>query len=159
MNHLKLYLDTSVISAHFDLQKPVRQLITQKWIENDSSNYSLYISTLVLEEINRTSNDQLKSNMLGFIDSYNIIILDINKKITELASQYRKAILKNEIADTIHIATASYYKLDAIVSWNFKHIVNLNTISVIHKLNQKNNFNIVEILTLEQLGGSKYGNL
>jgi hypothetical protein len=39
----KLYLDTSIPSAFFDTSKPMRQLITQKWFENDASGFELYI--------------------------------------------------------------------------------------------------------------------
>ena len=34
----KIYLDTSVPSAYYDASKPIRQLITQKWFENESKN-------------------------------------------------------------------------------------------------------------------------
>ena len=40
----KIYLDTSIPSAYFDTSKPLRQLITQKWFENNASTYELYIS-------------------------------------------------------------------------------------------------------------------
>lgn len=56
----KLYLDTSIISAYFDVKKPVRQIITQKWIENDIKKYLPYFSTLVLEEIEQTRDADLK---------------------------------------------------------------------------------------------------
>ena len=49
--------------------------------------------------------------------------------------------------------------MGAIVSWNFKHIVNLKTINAIHQVNLNNDYGILEILTIEQLGGHKYGNL
>lgn len=48
---IRLYLDTSVPSAYYDASKPVRQLITQKWFENEASSYELYISVTAIEEI------------------------------------------------------------------------------------------------------------
>jgi len=83
----------------------------------------------------------------------------IQNEIINLANLYRKEILTNEINDTIHIACASFNKLDIIVSWNFKHIVNFKTINSIHKINKENKFNIIEILSPQNLGGYKYGNL
>ena len=47
----KIYLDTSVISAYFDSRKPNRQTVTQKWFRNDLENFTLYASTLVVNEI------------------------------------------------------------------------------------------------------------
>jgi predicted nucleic acid-binding protein len=51
MMKLKIYLDTSVISAYFDFRKPIRQLITQKWIQYNAKEFEIFISTLVLDEI------------------------------------------------------------------------------------------------------------
>jgi predicted nucleic acid-binding protein len=155
----KIYLDTSVISAYFDFKKPLRQIITEHWFQKDLINYEYYISTLVLEEIDNNSNNILKSKMLSLISDYNFNLLEINDDIFSLSSKYRSEILKKENNDSIHIATASFYGLDSIVSWNFKHIVNLETMSVIHKINLKNNFGIIEILSPQNLGGNKYGNL
>jgi hypothetical protein len=58
------------------------------------------------------------------------------------------------IDDLIHIATASYFKLDAIVSWNFKRLVNLKTINAIHKINIQREYNIIEELSIENLRGN-----
>ena len=54
----KLYLDTSVSSAFFDTSKPMRQLITQKWLENEAVSYELYISPLTIQEIERLRNPE-----------------------------------------------------------------------------------------------------
>jgi hypothetical protein len=97
--------------------------------------------------------------MLDLIRDFEFQILEINDNIINLAKLYRNEVLKKEISDSIHIAVASYYKLDSIVSWNFKHIVNLDTMSAIHKINIKNNYSIIEILSPQNLGGNKYGNL
>lgn len=97
--------------------------------------------------------------MLGLISTLSAEVLTVNEEIIKLAEFYRKDILKKEINDTIHIAAASYYKLNAIVSWNFKHIVNLETINTIHEINLNHNHGVMEILTIENLGGDKYGNL
>lgn len=59
----------------------------------------------------------------------------------------------------MHIAIATHHRLDAIVSWNFKHLVNLRTIEAIHAVNLKNKYPLLEIITIEQLGGDMYGNV
>jgi hypothetical protein len=95
--------------------------------------------------------------MLTLLNTYSISILAINDDITHLADVYRTQILAKEINDTLHIATATYYGLDAIVSWNFRHIVNLKTMKTIHHINREQQYQAIEILTLEQLGGDQYG--
>ena len=155
----KIYLDTSVISAYFDFKKPVRQLMTQKWIENEVNNFKIYISTIVLDEIENNRNEELKIKMLNLINDLKVSVLIVNDEIKKLAENYRKEILSNEVNDTLHIATSSFNHINAIISWNFRHIVNLNTIEKIHKINIKNNYPLVEIISIENIGGYKYGNI
>lgn len=156
---LKIYLDTSVISAYFDFQKPVRQLITQKWTQQNAKEFDLFVSALVLEEIDKNTDQELKEKMLNLINTLSISILEVNDEIFKLASIYREHTLPQEINDTIHIAIASYYEIDAIVSWNFRHIVNLKTMKMIHKINREQQYQDIQILTIENLGGDQYGTL
>lgn len=97
--------------------------------------------------------------MLNLLNSLSVSILEVDEAIFNLASIYREHILSREINDTMHIAIASYYALDAIVSWNFRHIVNLKTMKAIHEINRKQQYQDIEILTLENLGGDQYGTL
>ncbi|MBF0100957.1 MAG: PIN domain-containing protein [Desulfobacterales bacterium] len=159
MIKLKIYLDTSVISAYFDFHKPLRQAITQKWFLNNAKEFEICISSLVVREINNNTDKELLTNMLNLLNSYSISVLELNENIYRLAEVYRKQVLPGEISDTVHIAAASYYGADAIVSWNFRHIVNLKTMKAIHEINIRENYPAIEILTLENIGGDKYGTL
>lgn len=157
----RIYLDTSIPSAYFDTSKPVRQLITQKWFEKESIDFSLYISTLTLEEIGKLRNTHKGNGILDLIDDYNSQILEITPEAYELSSEYMKqgAIPESEPEDALHIAVAVLNNIEALASWNFKHIVNVNPIRKIHQINQKLKLEIIEIGSLEIFGGFKYGNL
>jgi predicted nucleic acid-binding protein len=159
MKKLKVYLDTSVISAYFDFHKPVRQLVTQKWFQNDIKSVIPCVSVLVIDEINNNPDVQLKMKMLGLIESRGIEVLSLNDDILKLAASYRSKVIPKEINDSVHLAVAAYYSLSAVVSWNFKHIVNLSTIKSIHDINSQKGYPVIEIITVEQLGGDKYGSL
>ncbi len=157
----KLYLDTSIPSAYFDYSKPVRQLITQKWFEYESSNYLLYMSVITIEEIERLQNISKKENIKNLILDYKIKILELHEKAINLSNIYitKGAIPKSEPEDAYHIAIATINKIDCLASWNFKHIVNLNPIKKIHEINKQNNYEIIEIGSLQIFGGAKYGDL
>ena len=159
MKKPKIYLDTSIISAYFDFRKPVRQLITEKWVQNDLPDFEVYISELVLNEINNNTDEKLKEKMLRLLNEIKPINLEINEEVLKIAQIYRNEILSKEINDTVHIAVVSFYGLEILVSWNFRHIVNWRTINTIHKINLRNNLDIIEILSIENLGGEKYGNV
>jgi len=53
--------------------------------------------------------------------------VEITDEILALATKYinEKVVGKTSFDDCIHIATATYHKADILVSWNFKHIVNV----------------------------------
>ena len=156
---LKVYLDTSVLSAYFDLRKPARQLMTQKWFQNDLEKLLPFVSSLVIEEIQAHPKEAIKNEILDLIERSAIRILEIDEKILKIADIYRKKVIPKEVSDSIHLATASYYRMDAVVSWNFKHIVNLKTIKAIHDINRAQGLVPIEIITIEQLGGNSYGSL
>ena len=157
----KIYLDTSVPSAVFDFSKPVRQLMTQKWFENESSNYKLFSSFVAIQEIRKTKNEQRRNQILDFIDEFQVDIIDFDDNTVALAKEYINggAIPNTELEDALHIAVASMNNFTTLVSWNFKHIVSLNPIRKIHEINKRLGFPLVEITTIEMLGGYKYGNI
>lgn len=112
----KLYLDTTIPSAYFDTSKPVRQLITQKWFENDSDHFTLYISVITIMEIEKIKNKIKKENIKKLILDHNIIILDFDDQAKELANQYMQqgAIPKSEPEDAYHIAIATINQIDLL---------------------------------------------
>lgn len=160
-NKIRLYLDTSVPSAYYDTSKPIRQLITQKWFENKASSYKLYTSVTAIDEIDELGNIVKKQNIRELIFDYKVKILELSEEAVNLAYEYmnKGAIPMSEPEDAYHIAIASMNHLDALVSWNFKHIVSVNPIRKIHEINANRNYPIIEIGSLELFGGSEYGNL
>ncbi len=157
----KLYLDTSIPSAYYDNTKPVRQLITQKWFENDAKDFELYASIITINEIKEYLNIEKRDKILKLIDEHSIQILEFTEEAKNLAKLYIDfgAIPKSEPEDAYHIAIATIHKIETLASWNFKHIVSINPIRKIHEINRKNDYEIIEIGTLELYGGSKYGNV
>ncbi len=158
---IRLYLDTTIPSAYYDTSKPVRQLVTQKWFENDSLSYDLFISVTTIDEIDELGNAVKKQNIKQLIVEYNMVILELSKEAVKLAEEYinKGAIPKSEPEDAYHIATASINQLQALASWNFRHIVSVNPIRKIREINIKHGYPIIEIGSLELFGGAKYGNL
>jgi hypothetical protein len=69
--------------------------------------------------------------------------------VEELAHEYMKGgvLGKNCIDDCFHIGYAVVNHCDAIVSWNFKHLVNFKTINRIKVVNSMNHYKEISILT------------
>lgn len=161
MKKLKLYLDTSILSAYFDCSKSLRQLITQKWFENEAGKFNLFISVVTIEEIEKIYNKEKRDNNKSLILKHGIKVLKFAEDARLLAEEYMEqgAIPDSEPEDAYHIAIATLNGIEALASWNFKHIVSLNPIRKIHEINKKREYILVEIGSLEMFGGAKYGDL
>lgn len=131
MKRMKVYLDTSVISYLYQLDVPEKMRETRRlWeIFKEKNTYEVYISDIVLDELSSCNEHKLKIllDYLKEID-YNIITTDENT--IELAEKFVNfGILKQKcFNDCQHIADAILAGCDIIISWNFKHIVNVKTV-------------------------------
>ncbi|OQW91922.1 MAG: hypothetical protein BWK78_03195 [Thiotrichaceae bacterium IS1] len=128
MKKLKLYLETSVWNFYYADDVPEKQAITRQFFHSlPNDKYELYISDAVLDEIEGASHDQ-KNQLLQLTDHYKPVRLDLNTSVYELANAYlRHQILPVKSGyDAQHIAAATVYQLDAIVSWNSRQIANLH---------------------------------
>ncbi len=133
MKKLNIYLDTSVINHLFADDAPEAKLLTielfDKYIK--TKIYNTYISPIVLTEINQTENEDKKVKLISVIKDYDLRILDIetNKNDIEfIAQEYiEQGILpRKSLMDALHIAVCTYYQIDALISWNYKHMANIN---------------------------------
>jgi predicted nucleic acid-binding protein len=128
----KIYLDTSVIS-HLD------QANHPKWTENTlkfweqlkSGRFDVLVSTVVDMEIDDCKEVAKRAKLRGFLDEIEYTMVNIDKEIEDVAKLFiDNDILKpNCMDDALHLAVAMIYNCDSIVSWNFKHIVNYDTIT------------------------------
>jgi predicted nucleic acid-binding protein len=61
---LKIYLDTSIVSAYFDERNPERCELTQSFFAI-LDMYDIFISDITLDEINQTPDIILREKMLS----------------------------------------------------------------------------------------------
>jgi hypothetical protein len=69
-------------------------------------------------------------------------ILPIKKEGIELREQYiaQGIVTRKYLDDALHVATATISNCDIIVSWNFKHIVHYEKISLYNAINKINGY-------------------
>jgi predicted nucleic acid-binding protein len=134
---LKVYLDTSVIS-HLDApdalekQEDTRRL----WQDIQAGKYEVFISPVVIGEVMDCSEPK-RSVLLEYLGAIQHTELKKTDEVLELANQYldAKILKKKSFDDCQHIAYACVYNCDMLVSWNFKHMVNVKTISGVKAAN------------------------
>ena len=137
MKKLKIYLDTSVIS-HLDApDTPEKQEDTRKlWAAIQAGAYEVFISPVVMGELLDCVEPKL-SVLLGWLQAIERTELPESDEVKELAARYLDAgiLWPKSIDDCQHIAYACVYNCDMLVSWYFKHLVNIKTISGVKSVN------------------------
>jgi len=135
----KIYLETTIFNFVFADDAPDKRADTLRLFEEiKAGKYLPYSSVHATGEILKTKDDR-RDKMIDLIKKYKIEILKDTDEIEKLASTYvaEKMIPEKYSDDARHIATASYYGLDMIVSWNFQHIVKVKTITLTESINIK----------------------
>lgn len=148
MRKLKVYLDTSVISYLDQQDAPERMRETHKlWNDFIKGKYEVCLSQLTLDEVGKC--EEPKRNILyDYISDIDYIKLEITAEVFELAQKIiDMGILKaKSFDDCQHIATAVVHDCDCIISWNFKHIVNIKTIRGVRAITNLEGYKGIEII-------------
>ncbi len=136
----KIYLDTSVINFLFADDSPEHQAETWEFFENYilTGAYEIFVSIFVLDEINQTKSVEKKEQLLNVIAEYEIDFLETtDAEIVKLAQSYlaNGAIPPKKLYDALHVAASVFHKIDFLVSWNYKHLANVNRESRINAIN------------------------
>lgn len=143
-----VYLDTTIPSYYFDNRESVQfqSRITKKWFKEESNNFQIYTSEITINELN-SGNYPNKEKILEFSSRYEILPND--EEVRKIAGIYIQNYLmpKDFEGDAMHLAFASYFKIDFLLTWNCNHLANANKKQHIYSLNTKLNLNVPEIIT------------
>ena len=150
---LKIYLDTSVISYLLQTDAPERMVRTlQLWEKFKTDIYDIYLSQVTLTEISRCDENKLNF-LLEKLSEIKYTTLALNEDVYKLVSEVIETgiLTQKSYDDCTHIAVAVLNNCDIIVSWNFKHMVNIKTIKGIRTITNLKGYNSIEIITPETL--------
>lgn len=139
----RIYLDTSVIGGYLDQE--FQEWSKQLFAEFKAGEKIAVISDITLDELERAR--QEVRDLLKLIPEESKEYIFNDEEAEDLADVYLKegAITKKWHEDALHIAIATINKVDVLVSWNFKHIVNLDKIKKYNGVNLKHGYTILEI--------------
>ncbi len=148
MRKLKVYLDTSVVSYLSQEDSPERMKDTlELWKDFVNGKYEIYLSQITIDEIEKCS--EPKRNVLyDHLSDIEYTKLEINTEIVELAQKIiDMGILRpKSFDDCQHIAVAVVNNCDCILSWNFKHIVNIKTIRGVRAITNLEGYKGIDII-------------
>lgn len=149
----RIYTDTSVLGGCEDeeFRAPSLRLL-QAFIRGD---IRLVLSELTVRELE--SAPQTVRALVARVPVLHIEPLSISSDAEELAAAYIRdgAIGDGKRVDALHIALATAARVDVLVSWNFKHIVNLQRIHAYNAVNLKLGYPLLEIRTPKEVVGDE----
>ncbi len=75
--------------------------------------------------------------LLHLTTQYRYEELEINQAVLQLTNQYlaHGTLPVTAEIDATHAAVATVYELDALISWNLKHLANLNKMTKLNAVN------------------------
>lgn len=140
---LRIYIDTSVIGGCED--EEFSEWSIQLFEEIRQGSRIAVISDLTRRELEGAP-DSVRQVSLSLPDA-NVENVFLTEEAETLAQNYIKDGVVNikHIVDAQHIAIASVERVDVLVSWNFRQIVNLNCIHAFNSVNLKSGYPLLEI--------------
>mgnify|MGYP002785580261 CR=1 FL=1 len=141
----RLYLDTSVFGGYFDEEFALHTIPLFNRLQR--GDFILLFSTITQDELIQAP-EKVKE-LVRSLKAETTELLNMTDEAVELATEYiaERVVGKTSYADCLHIALATINRADFLVSWNFKHIVNVQRISGYNSINIKNGYKQIEIRT------------
>lgn len=139
----RIYIDTSVIGGYYDTEF---EIVTKRLFDRIiNKDFSIYFS-----EVNETElmlAPQHIQDVKSLIPLGCLTFIEMSEEVEMLAQTYiaEKALGKASENDAYHIALSSVYRLDCLISWNFKHIVNFDKIKMFNSINMRLGYPLIDI--------------
>jgi len=147
-----VYLDTSIPSYLFDNRDNLKTYIeiTQAWWEQERHNFEIWISQETITELSQ-GNYPSQQDTLESVSQ--LQVLQPCQQIANIAQVYLDNYLMPRVlkGDALHLAYASFYKMDFLLTWNCNHLANANKKQHISIINTRLKLFTPELVTPSQL--------
>ncbi len=145
----RLYLDTSVFGGYFDAEF---ELWTKLLFDKIKEGKYIILYSQVNELELELAPERVK-NLISLIPKDSLEFILNSTEAVNLAKLYlsENVVGHTSRTDCNHIALATLNRADILVSWNFKHIVNVNRIRGYNSVNVKLGHKSLEIRTPREI--------
>jgi endonuclease III-like uncharacterized protein len=152
---MRIYIESTIPSYVVarparDLLQAARQQLTRDWWDLQREKHEIFISQVVLDEIafGEKAMARLRLELLQRVP-----LLQVTDEAKVLARKILTSGLLPATADrdAAHIALASVYEMDILLSWNCRHIANAALQARLRRLADAAGFTLPVICTPEEL--------
>jgi predicted nucleic acid-binding protein len=150
-----LYIETTIPSFVVGEKSPVlvtaaRQAVTRQWWEERRNDYRLHVSPLVERELSDGEAGYAQQRLALVAE---IARLAITAEVMQSAAYFFAYLRLPEAAapDAAHLAVASHYGVDYLLTWNLKHLANGQVRRALERLHDTKGIFIPTICTPDEL--------
>ncbi len=145
MERLRVYVDTSVLGGCFDAE-------FAEWSNGLIRDFRAGRFVPVLSDVTAAEVADAPASVREIHQEMLVLAgdaLTITPQVVDLVAAYqaRKILVPKYAADMRHIALATVAAVDALVSWNFKHIVRLEKIRLFNAVSVESGYRSLNILS------------
>ena len=145
----RIYLDTSVIGGYYDseFEEDTRILFEKIKLEQ----FHVVLSDITEGELQGAP--EMIQNLFIELSTGLTTKIELTEEAVQLADTYlaEKVVGKTSRVDCFHIALATINQVDILVSWNFKHIVNVQRIRGYNAVNMKMGYPTIDIRSPKEI--------
>ena len=149
---LRLYFETTTFNYFFDEEREGHKDVVKLFESVKAGEFEGYTSDYVIDELKKAEEPK-SSNMMALIVKYGLTVLHKKAEVENLSELYisHGIIPTSHIYDSLHVALASVYKLERIISYNFQHINRNKTKNQTVIVNEAEGYGEVIIVTAKEV--------
>ncbi len=147
----RFYFDTSVFGGVFDSEFEEETVLL---FEKVKPGEIVCVNSDLTEAELYNAPERVRS-FFRQLDSRNLERVEVTPEAYQLGQTYvnERVVGPTSLDDCIHIATATLSKVDLLVSWNFRHIVNIFRIRGYNSVNLRLGYGTLEIRSPKEIVG------
>ncbi|MEI6647949.1 MAG: type II toxin-antitoxin system VapC family toxin [bacterium] len=136
----KIYVETTIPSFYYetrvDADMVARRDWTRQWWDANRNRYDLVTSDAVVRELEDGEYETRELSVRLLEDLERLEIVDVLADIIDVYLS-NKLMPRERMGDALHLALASFYKCDFLLTWNCHHIANANKFEHIRIINTR----------------------
>lgn len=154
----RVYVETTIPSFYHDPRTSpavlARRRWTRLWWAKAAERYDLVTSEYVLDEL-AAGSAAVVGERLALLQS--VLTLRSSPEVERVAEIYIRKKLMPSVPryDALHLALASSYRCDLIVTWNCKHLANPNKAEHVERINKSLGLYVPRLVTPQDLLGRR----
>jgi len=147
-----VYIETTIPSYYCDDRAELHNEIvrTREWWDAERATYECFVSPVVLDELAAGTYPTQRST-LALVEA--LPLLEVVAEVVDVAAVYqsRGVMPKAPVRDALHLAIASFYRMDYLLTWNCRHLANANRFRRIEAVNAELGLAFPLLVTPDQL--------